>query len=163
MHISQCLCDCTHSVNIFTTFRTTITLRSILSHSDPSFHTQIHPFPPKVSYSQPREIRSYVLHSYHAKTVVTTTLGRQVYVCQLGLNSTKMLSAREKRRSRLQRNMFGQHNILINWDNISVVDQDKDSIPRKIREALHIRRHGGRLINRDSGLEISCVWDRLLQ
>ena len=48
-------------------------------------------------------------------------------------------------------------------NNISVVDKDKDSIPRKIREALHIRPHGGRLKNRDSGLEVSCLWDHLLQ
>ena len=35
----------------------------------------------------------------------------------------------------------------IDWDNITILDQDPANIPRKIREAIHIRQCEDRVMN----------------
>jgi len=52
-----------------------------------------------------------------------------------------------------------QHSI--DWENVSNIDSDPHAIPRKIREAIYIKRHAD-LMNRDKGLEISHLWNPLL-
>ena len=49
----------------------------------------------------------------------------------------------------------------IDWDNTTIVDFDPETISRKTREALYIRRRKD-LMNRDLGLETSHIWDSLL-
>ena len=52
--------------------------------------------------------------------------------------------------------------IALDWDNITIIDKDVDSISRKVKEALHIRMNND-LMNRDSGVDISHMWDSLLK
>ena len=49
------------------------------------------------------------------------------------------------------------------WANVSIIDRDSQTISRRIREAIHIRRSSGAsLMNRDEGLELVHMWDLLL-
>ena len=53
------------------------------------------------------------------------------------------------------------HNI--DWANVSIIDRDSQIISRRIREAVHIRRSSGAsLMNRDEDLELTHMWDSLL-
>ena len=54
---------------------------------------------------------------------------------------------------------FNQHSIA--WDHVKILDQDSMTSARRIREALHIRKHSN-LMNRDGGVEVSHIWDSLL-
>ena len=49
----------------------------------------------------------------------------------------------------------------IDWDNIKVLDREPKDFPRRVREAIHIRKETPRL-NRDKGLDLDPVWDNLL-
>lgn len=50
----------------------------------------------------------------------------------------------------------------IDWDAVRIVEQEPLDFPRKVREALHIRRQKPQM-NRDAGLELSPVYDCVLQ
>ena len=47
-----------------------------------------------------------------------------------------------------------QHSIA--WDQVRILDQDSITSTRRIREALHIRKHTNRM-NRDGGIEVSHI------
>jgi len=49
----------------------------------------------------------------------------------------------------------------IDWDNIKVLDREPKEFPRRVREAIYIKKEGPRL-NRDKGLDLDPVWDNLL-
>ncbi len=49
----------------------------------------------------------------------------------------------------------------IDWDSTRIIDWETQYFPRKVREAIHIRRQ--RLeMNRDGGLELPHIYDRVL-
>ena len=51
----------------------------------------------------------------------------------------------------------------IDWANVSIIDRYSQTISRRIREVIHIRRSSGTsLMNRDEGLELTHMWDLLL-
>ena len=52
-----------------------------------------------------------------------------------------------------------QHSI--DWNHVEILDQDSITSTRRIREALHIRKHSN-LMNRDGGIEVSHIWDSLV-
>ena len=53
------------------------------------------------------------------------------------------------------------HNI--GWANVFIIDRDSQTISRRIREVIHIRRSSRTsLMNRDEGLELTHMWDLLL-
>ena len=93
---------------------------------------------------------------YHPKIFPVCTSGRLDYGCQLGSNNIRKPLGKEIQTSQLWQIMYGI------WTNITVMDCDPQSVPRKIREAVHIRNSSGpSLMNRDSGLEIFYMWDTL--
>ena len=49
----------------------------------------------------------------------------------------------------------------IDWENIKVLDREPKEFPRRVREAIYIKKEGPRL-NRDKGLDLDPVWDNLL-
>ena len=51
------------------------------------------------------------------------------------------------------------HNI--DWDSVQVIDKEQYTIPRKIREAIHIRQRRPAM-NRDSGWDLPPLYDHLL-
>ena len=63
------------------------------------------------------------------------------YIGETGLRLSTMVKQHKDavRKGETEKSAIAEHvwttQHTINWDNISVVDQDKDSIPRKIREA----------------------------
>ncbi len=50
----------------------------------------------------------------------------------------------------------------IDWENVKVLEKETRDFPRKVLEAIHIRKKGPNL-NRDSGLVFDTVWDFLLR
>ncbi len=52
-----------------------------------------------------------------------------------------------------------RHNI--NWDSTRIIDRETEYFPRKVREAIHIRRQRPEM-NRDGGLELPHIYDRVL-
>ena len=49
----------------------------------------------------------------------------------------------------------------INWNNVKVPENEPKDFPRKVLEAIHIRKKGPNL-NRDKGLDLNPVWDNLI-
>ena len=47
------------------------------------------------------------------------------------------------------------------WDNIKVLEKEPKDFPRKVLEAIHIRKKGPNL-NRDKGLDLDPVWANLI-
>ena len=54
-----------------------------------------------------------------------------------------------------------KENHAIDWENVKVVDKDQQTIPRKIKEAIQIKRLKPSM-NRDVGLDLPPVYDHLL-
>ena len=50
----------------------------------------------------------------------------------------------------------------IDWDNVKVLQKETKDFPRKVLEAIHIRKKGPNL-NRDKGLDLDPVWDNLVK
>ena len=50
----------------------------------------------------------------------------------------------------------------IDWENVKVLEKETRDFPRKVLEAIHIRKKGPKL-NRDTGLELDTVWDNLIR
>ena len=50
----------------------------------------------------------------------------------------------------------------IDWDNVKVLEKETKDFPRKVFEAIYIRKKGPNL-NRDKGLDLDPVWDNLVK
>ncbi len=50
----------------------------------------------------------------------------------------------------------------IDWDDVKVLEKETRDFPRKVLEAIHVRKKGPNL-NRDTGLELDKVWANLLR
>lgn len=50
---------------------------------------------------------------------------------------------------------------VIDWENVKVVDRETNTIPRKVKEAIQIKRLTPDL-NRDVGLDLPAIYDHLL-
>ena len=101
---------------------------------------------------------------YHARIVPVCTSGRLDCGCRLGSNNTRRpLKKGETDKSAVAKHVWDMsHNM--DWSNTTAMDCDPQSLPRKIREAIHIRNSKGHsLINRDCGLEVSYMWDTLFE
>ena len=49
----------------------------------------------------------------------------------------------------------------IDWDIVKVLEKEPKNFPRKVLEAIHIRKKGPNL-NRDTRLDLNPVWDNLI-
>ena len=131
--------------NIRTRFKSHNTLRQCLSH-------------PKDRISL--DNKSGVVYSIPCKDCTFT------YVGETGIHlSTKFKQQKEAlKRGELEKSAVATHawnlHHCVDWEGVSIIDQDSNTISRKIRESLHIRRRSG-LMNRDDGLEISHMWESL--
>ena len=55
------------------------------------------------------------------------------------------------------------NNCIIDWEDVTILDNEKDKSKRWIKEAIHIRKNGNN-INRDSGNhDLSRLWDNILK
>ena len=50
----------------------------------------------------------------------------------------------------------------IDWDNVKVLEKETKDFPRRVLEAIQIKKQGPSL-NRDTGLEFDPVWDNLIK
>ena len=48
-------------------------------------------------------------------------------------------------------------------DDARVIDQPTDTIPRRVKEALHIRKREGATMNKDAGLTLSRQWEACVE
>ena len=133
-------------VDIRTVFKTTNTLRQLLSY-------------PKDRI--PLQKRSGVVYSIPCKDCPS------VYIGETGLwLSTRLQQHQEAtRKGETDKSAVAKHvwdmSHNMDWSNTTVMDCDPQSLPRK---AIHIRNSKGHsLINRDCGLEVSYMWDTLLE
>ena len=98
--------------------------------------------------------KSGVVYSIPCKDCTITYLG------ETGIHlSTRLKQHKEAlKRGELEKSAVATHawnlHHRVDWEGVSIIDQDSNTISRKIRESLHIRRRSG-LMNRDDGLEIS--------
>ena len=143
-HIRRILAEC----DIQTRFRTTNTLRQLLSH--PKDQTQT-------------EKQSGVVYSIPCRDCSS------FYIGETGKHlSTRLHQHKEAtRRAEVDKSAVSEHvwnnNHNIDWANVSIIDRDSQIISRRIREAIHIRRSSGAsLLNRDEGLELTHMWDSFL-
>ena len=51
----------------------------------------------------------------------------------------------------------------IRFDDARVIDQATDSIPRRVKATLHIRRREGTTMNKDEGLTLSRQWEACVE
>ena len=51
----------------------------------------------------------------------------------------------------------------IRFDDARVIDQATDSIPRRVKEVLHIRKREGATMNKDAGLTLSRQWEACVE
>ena len=51
----------------------------------------------------------------------------------------------------------------IRFDDARVIDQATDCIPRRVKEALHIRKREGATMNKDAGLTLSRQWEACVE
>ena len=72
-----------------------------------------------------------------------------------------MLYEKEKQKSRAVVEHVWELQHCIAWNDMKILGQDTNNIPRKTRDTMYIIQCWSALINRDMGLEVSHVWDSL--
>ena len=77
-------------------------------------------------------------------------------------NQRKM-SVAEQKKSAVSDHV-GQSNHTIDWEGARILDKEDNKWPRKIREAIQIRKHRGRAMNRDEGqYNLPAVYNPILR
>ena len=119
------------------------------------------------------------LHLFHPKNIIAS-LSRPgvvyfipskdchyIYIGETGCHLSTRLKQHQEvvKRGHTEKSAVAEHVWLkqhsIAWDHVKILDQDSITSKRRIREALHIRKHSY-LMNRDGGVEVSHIWDSLL-
>ena len=89
-----------------------------------------------------------------------------LYIGETGRKLEKRLSEHKSRavgsKSAVNEHVTRSNNThQIDWDNVKVLEKEPKDFPRKVLEAIHIRKKGPNL-NRDKGLDLDKVWDNLI-
>ena len=99
-------------------------------------------------------------------TGLTTTAGH----CDEAETSSKPAYTRARRKSstnKIRKSVLADHtsqlNHIVDWDNTKTVSKESERMPRRIREAVHIRREGDNALNRNEGqYDLPHVYDHLI-
>ena len=143
-HIRRILAEC----NIQIRFKTVNTLRQLLSH--PKDQTQIGK-------------QSCVVYSIPCRDCNSSYIGETGQHLSTRLHQHKEATKKgDVDKSAVSEHVWS-HNHNMDWANVCIIDHDSQTVSRRIREAIHIRRSSGAsLMNRDYDLELTHMWDMLL-
>ena len=105
--------------------------------------------------------QSGTVYQISCSTCSDTYIGESVRKLEKRLNEHKSRAAGNK--SAVREHEKGSKNThKIDWENVKVLEKETRDFPRKVLEAIHIRKKGPKL-NRDTGLELDTVWDNLIR